>query len=693
MITPELVNYIQLRIAKGHHLDIIRKDLFAYGGWTHDDVDEVFKSVGVSEQDVPMASMESSVIKTGENKDEVISSQKPSYESKEVEQAPVVNVDLGGDVSVSSEKDHSPLVQKDIPETQEEMSTVLDLDNDSLEQAGIESVTQNTPDSLNEKQMNDVSLSSPTEEIAGISFENPVKEMPAEEPLQSVVEEKTPVVMPPVQPVDSFDPRIQPASIAVKETLAQQPVMQNTMQSSAYIPEPTIVPVGMVQEKESVPVMKTSESNIAPKSIDPVIAPKPAQNFAQEWYTKSEPVSPVVNPGASFNPPQASPAFGGMAITPDTEIHDDGVIIKKHNPVQKIIGITVIILLVLAIFGFGLYGYTQGLFSGFLNQETPVEETTVIEVPLAEQAFASLKNILPANSGMQFSYVGSITSEKDIFQSLFFPMNDEQGEVEITESSDVTTGQVAGEEIVTEDLNAEIPVIQPVESLLSVDGWLRNGDTGIQSEGNITLEIPRESGMERVRMKFILDQEFTYVSFGEASLEILTHLNIQKDIWYRLPVIHTIPEETPLPDSVQIIAGVVNTVSDGLQSIVLENPGVSHSVMNLPMYQYPMRIQSFGEMVTILETDFMRTVKNLTGLVSLRENTFIPYGFSGSSNFDTMSVQHTLQLTSLANNQIVSVIPEDVQILFPELKQSVSNDENVPTETETETEPLPVTEF
>jgi hypothetical protein len=661
MITPELVNYIQLRIAKGHHLDIIRKDLFAYGGWTHDDVDQAFKSVGVSEQDVPMVSMESSVIKTGENKDEIISSQKVSYDAGENQQ-PAVNFDLGGNVSVSSEKDHAPLVEKDISETGEELSTVLDLDSDSLQQAGIESVTNTAPDGLNEKQMNDVAISPTGEEIAGISFESPAKEIPTEEPLQSVVEEKTPVAMPPVQPVDSFDPRIQPASIAVKETLVQEPVTLNTVKPSSYIPEPTIVPVGMAQEKPFVPpMMKTVESNIAPKPAEPVITPRPMQNVAQDWYTKSEPVAPISASFVQSTTTPGTPAFGGMAMTPDTQIYNDGVIIKKHNSTGKIIGITVTILLVLGIVGLGFYAYNQGLLSNIFNPE-PVIESEVVEIPMAEQALVSLKNLLPINSGMQFSYVGSITSEKDIFASLFL----------ITEDVSVIS-PVAEEQTIT-----ETPVLTPVESLLSIDGWFRKGDAGIQSEGNITLEIPRESGLERIRMKFILDREFAYVFFGEISPEALGLLNIEKDIWYRLPVVASSPE-TVLPKSVQTVGSVVQGISKALQSFSLQNPGTSSTIMNLPMHQYPFVMGSFDTDMVHNENDFIRTIKNISGALSLRENTFVPYNFSGSSNFDAMSVRHTISLVPLSGNQMVPVIPENVQILFPEIQSIMIEDENIQT--------------
>ncbi len=665
MITPELVNYIQLRIAKGHHLDIIRKDLFAYGGWTHDDVDQAFKSVGVSEQDVPTVSMESSIIKTGENKDEIISSQKVSYDAGENQQ-PAVNFDLGGNVSVSSEKDHAPLAQKDIPETGEELSTVLDLDNESLEQAGIESVTNTASDSLNEKQMDDVAISSTGEEIAGISFESPVKEIPTEEPSQSVVKEKTPVVMPPVQPVDSFDPRIQPASIAVKETLVQEPVMQNTVQSSSYIPEPTIVPVGMAEQKPfESPAMKTFASSVAPKTVEPIIAPKPMQNVAQDWYSKSEPVAPM---SASFVQPTtapSAPSFGGMAMTPDTQVYNDGVIIKKHNSSGKIIGITVIILLILGIVGLGLYAYNEGLFANLFKPE-PVVESEVVEIPMAEQALVSLKNLLPINSGMQFSYVGSITSEKDIFASLFL----------IAEDAPVVSPAAEENQTTKEQTITETPVQTPLESLLSMDGWFRKGDAGIQSEGNITFEIPRESGLERIRMKFILDREFVYVFFGEISPEALGLLNIEKDIWYRLPVVAS-SSETVSPKSIQTVGSVVQGISKGLQSFVLQNPGTSSTIMNLPMHQYPLVMGSFDTDMIHNENDFMRMIKNISGALSLRENTFVPYNFSGSSTFESISVRHTISLVPLSGDQMVPVIPENVEILFPEVQPVIIENANV----------------
>jgi|GEM_PF-3524336 len=673
MITPELVNYIQLRIAKGHHLDIIRKDLFAYGGWTNDDIDQVFKSVGVSEQDVPMVSMESSAIKTGENKDQIISAQKISYEPKEIQQQSTVNIDLGGNVSVSSEKENISMMPKENVVAQEEISTVLDLDNESLKQAGIESVPDDTVDVLNEKQMNDIAISSSSEEIAGISFENPVKEIEKEETIFPVME-TSPVAMPPVQPVDSFDPRVHPAPILVKETLIKESNVQNGMQASTYIPEPTAMSSQMGQEKNnSVSTEKTFGSNITPININPVNTPKPVQNFAQEWYAKSDPVTPVVNTfQSSTNPAQTPPAFGDMAITPDTQIHDDGVVIKKHNPLKRIIGIVVVILVVL--FGLGIYAYTQGLFSGFFGSEPIAEESTMVNIPTAEQAFDALKNLFPVNSGMQFSYVASITSDTDIFKSLF-SLDDKEEDV----VNDIIAPMGDGEEITNKNINSEILLNQPVESLLSIDGWLRNEDKGIQSEGTIILEIPRESEseLERIRMKFIIDHEFVYVSFGEASLEVVTILNIQKDVWYRLPVVDSFSGETILPKSIQTVASVVYGTSKGLKSVVLNNPGVLNTIMNLSMYQYPLNVDLFGEDFMDKENDFIRIIKNLLGAISLRESTFIPYGFSGSSILDTMSVQHTLSLVSLSDNLINSVIPENVLILFPEIKSVVVENENM----------------
>jgi hypothetical protein len=675
MITPELLNYIQLRIAKGHHLDIIRKDLFAYGGWSHDDIEEAFTSIGVSEQDIPASSVAILDTKTGENKDEIISQNTyPEQQPENIE--PSMHMDLGGDISVSSRKEDIIMSEDVSLQKTEDDTSILDLDTKDLTDAGIETTIpaqETEPQSVEEKP---ITIQDDMKEIAGMSFEQPQQEN-QESPIVESKPEKSNIQLPPVQPVESFDPRITPAPILVKDDIVSEPV--------SFVSEPKLTPDQSIKNQDAngspapSPVMPESGNTITGMGAGaPILNQKPTPTAFTEknWYTKSEPMTPVMYDNVSGEKKEV-PAFGDMAITPETQVYDDGVIIKKKNPIKTII---IVILIILLLIGGGFYVYSQGLLGSLFHDNQKIETPEEPVIPSSDNIMTSLRNAFPVGSGLSFSYVGSITSPRDLISILVGQENQDE-EIMANESLMDTDTQEENTMITDEEMNTDIVAddVISIESLISVDGWLRMHDTGIQSEGNIILETPHGDMMNRIRASFVLDNQFAYILFQESPAEFLETINIDSDVWYRIPIIHTETEdEETLPHSVQLVSRIIKTIASNIGAFVIQDGGTQSMAGGFPVYQYPLSVISDNNLTTFVGLPgygFMHIIQNIRGFLSLRQDSLYPILFSGSSSGDDLDIQHTLQFSNVLPNQNTARIPESFEILFEDLDMDI-NDED-----------------